>query len=222
MKHLKTTHGDAGAEEARKMVTKVIPCTVEGCNYRGTNEETLKRHIRQKHQATVSQENEVLQWCCPVCDTGVANQAALNQHCLAQHEKPGCSVKTEVFLSEAEFEVWRYEVARAYATKWRSIGCSTAKDHVIKHYVCHRSGIARRKGEGLRGARTSKVVTIYCTSFVKAQISCDGTVTARFCLEHIGHAVTASALTLSDGDKRAIGLSEVWNRMQTRTCLGPL
>ncbi|EYB81600.1 hypothetical protein Y032_0378g286 [Ancylostoma ceylanicum] len=204
--HLKTAHGDAGREEAEKMTAdRAVHCT--SCTYTGPNQEALKRHIRRMHAAPERESNESLRWSCPLCSAALADQAALNEHCRTIHELTECAVLTRTFASVAEFEVWKSETERLHVTSWKrsSVNVSSIEKHTIKHFVCHRSGVVRRVGKGLREPHESRISTRHCTSFLKAQFNDDGTVTARFCLEHVGHAVSACRLPLTDGDKQAIG-----------------
>ncbi|EYB81598.1 hypothetical protein Y032_0378g286 [Ancylostoma ceylanicum] len=159
------------------------------------------------HAAPERESNESLRWSCPLCSAALADQAALNEHCRTIHELTECAVLTRTFASVAEFEVWKSETERLHVTSWKrsSVNVSSIEKHTIKHFVCHRSGVVRRVGKGLREPHESRISTRHCTSFLKAQFNDDGTVTARFCLEHVGHAVSACRLPLTDGDKQAIG-----------------
>ncbi|KAL6735907.1 hypothetical protein Aduo_006306 [Ancylostoma duodenale] len=174
--------------------------------WRGPNKEALKRHIRRTHAVSGRGNGGNLKWLCPLCSVAVADQAELSEHCRTIHELIECAVLTREFPSAAEFEIWKTETERIHVTKWKrnSVNVTSTGSHTIKHFLCHRSGIVRRVGKGLREPHDSRISTRHCTSFLKAQFNNDGTVTARFCLEHVGPSVTARRLPLSDGDKQTI------------------
>ncbi|KAL6730745.1 hypothetical protein Aduo_001691 [Ancylostoma duodenale] len=203
--HLKADHGEAGAEASMKMAARarVVSCSVESCSYEGVSEAALKQQLYREHATSATSDS--LPWSCPICQCGVANQVALNEHCRTVHGKEKCSQETKEFATKAEYEVWKTEMERQHVMKWRIMGTTAEKEHTLKHYVCHRSGVRRCTSKGVRAPKKYKIVTPHCTAFLKAKLMLNGTVMVRYCVEHIGHIVTAPSLPLSDGDRETIG-----------------
>ncbi|KAK6057936.1 zinc finger, C2H2 type [Cooperia oncophora] len=209
LSHLRTAHGETGRRVAQDLSGKTVPCTVGHCSYRGTSEEALRKHKAKYHSGDKENENvgttEKMFWLCPLCDAKIKDQEDLNRHCVKDHGGDRFKPQMISFAAETDFKMWKAETELAHVLKWRRHGVINNKKGIRKYYVCHRSGVVRSHSRGMRLGRESKITTRHCTSFLKVRITEVGSVTAWYCVAHVGHIVTASSLPLCKSDKETIG-----------------
>lgn len=123
---------------------------------------------------------------CPLCPHESCKQKNAIKH-LEETHKIILETETMVFASFAEFEVWKKTKEQETSTFYVSGHGSYKTNKFVKFkYFCHRSGVVRRQGKGIRRMKRSKKIDAFCPSKLEVVVKADKCEVV-FIKTHVGH-----------------------------------
>lgn len=92
-----------------------------------------------------------------------------------------------IFASFEEFEVWKKSKEQETSSFYVSYHGSYKTNTFVKFkYFCHRSGVVRRQGKGIRRMKKSKKIDAFCPSRLEVIVKANKCEVV-FVKTHVGH-----------------------------------
>ncbi|XP_011408624.2 PREDICTED: uncharacterized protein LOC100635716 [Amphimedon queenslandica] len=160
-------------------------------------ESSLNKHIAKKHPDESSKENlRESRISCPNCSEKFITLTSLIHHLEKSHNEK-VPINKLSFESMKEFYLWKKQEEQSSDSLYvQDSGCRLQGLNCKRYYYCHRSGVFKAKGKGLRVLKIqgSCKINQFCTA--NMQVSEDtvtGKVTVTHCSQHIGHTLDMSS-----------------------------
>ncbi|KAF8368621.1 hypothetical protein PRIPAC_86450 [Pristionchus pacificus] len=165
------------------------------------------RHRREVHGSATAISRLGTQCSMPGCDWAGQTHRDLVSHAQAEHATPTAPFEwqSESFDTKDHFERWLDEL-RKQGVQWYSRSSKTVDGVKQEYRYCRREIGGRGKKE--------ETIRTHCTSYIKLLLHDDSSVSAEFCLDHLGHVdgYAQSERELlgdeMDEDEEAVGKSE--------------
>lgn len=151
------------------------------CGNTYDNKQKLIEHASTQH---IVKSNTVFN--CSLCQYSSIKQKKAIEH-FEQFHNIVLETETMVFASFEEFEIWKRNKEQETCSSYINChGSYKTNDFVKFKYFCHRSGLVRRQGKGVRRTRKSKKIGTFCPSRMEAIVKIDKC-EVIFVKTHIGH-----------------------------------
>lgn len=123
---------------------------------------------------------------CPLCQHDNNKQSNIIKH-LEEYHSVTLEVETVKLSSLEEFQIWKKNKEQETSSLYVSYhGSYKTKSFVRFKYYCHRSGVVRRQGKGIRRMKTSHKIDAFCPSWMEVIVKADRC-EVTFIKTHVGH-----------------------------------
>lgn len=123
---------------------------------------------------------------CPLCQNISNTQKDAIKH-LEDFHSVILETETIVLASFDEFQIWKKNKEQKSGSLYVSYHGSYKTNTFVRFkYFCHRSGVARRQGKGIRRMKTSNKIDAFCPSRMEVIVKADSC-EVIFVKTHVGH-----------------------------------
>lgn len=170
------------------------------CGKNFSLEKHFNAHRKKKHseheQNSASQK--IPEKHCPLCNFSSTIRANLIKHLEVVHDIL-CVEEKLKFANETEFSQWKSKIEQETKSRFICKRTQTLQNYKAITFCCHRSGLFKSKGRGLRTLKTQGSVKInsFCPSRIVKKCFSNGTCTIEYTGTHIGHKNELKHLSLT-------------------------
>lgn len=164
----------------------------EHCLQNYMSKKSLNKHLKLKHTQTMQEVASSLtvanaKLACAVCDFRGHSYVTLTRH-LTQFHNYDHQIKYNDFESLSEFKSWKKCVESEQLVKYvkgRGMRQGVKAKKIL--FQCYRSGVCKRKGNGIRKLKKTCKVGAVCPARMDVCLQDNGSVSLTWHINHFGH-----------------------------------